>query len=75
MNDLTVRPEIQEHNIDWQYYLQTFLITQSGLNSNTVKGYKSAISKFITYLADNEINAPVPDDVHAYQGYLKEKKV
>ena len=74
MNDLIIRPEIQEHSIDWQYYLQTFLISQSGLNPKTIASYRTAITKFLTYLEDNEINKPVPDDVHCYQGFLKEKK-
>ncbi len=73
MNELATRPQIQEHEIDWQYYLQTFLITQSGLASRSIQNYRTAINKFLTYLADNEINAPVPDDIHAYQGFLKEK--
>lgn len=74
MNDLTTKQDVQNFNIDWDYYLKTFLITQSGLNGNTVKGYRTAITKFLTYLSDNEINRPMPDDIHAYQGYLKEKK-
>ncbi len=74
MNDLSTKQDIQNFEIDWQYYLKTFLITQSGLSKASIRGYQTAIKKFITYLADKEINAPVPDDIHAYQGYLKDKR-
>lgn len=73
MNDLIAKQNIQDFKIDWNYYLKTFLITQSGLSQRTIRGYKTAITKFIVYLQDNEINAPMPDDIHEYQGYLKEK--
>lgn len=72
MNDLIKKESIQDFKIDWKYYLQTFLITQSGLSTKTIAAYRTAVVKFLTYMNDNGIERPLPDDIHQYQGYLKE---
>lgn len=74
MNDLITKQDLQNFKIDWQYYLQTFITTQSGLSHKSIKAYKTAITRFIDYLERNDIDRPVPDDIHEYLGFLKDNQ-
>ncbi len=74
MKELATKQDIQNFEVDWKFYLKNFIVTQSGLSHKTAKTYKTAITKFISYLDDNEINRPLPDDIHEYQGFLKDNQ-
>jgi len=73
MNELATKNDIKDFEIDWNVYLQNFLIAQSGLSKKTVNAYRTGVRQFIAYLEMNEIDRPLPDDIHHYQAYLKEK--
>lgn len=74
MNELTVTGSIQEHQIDWQFYLSNFLRTQNGKSYKTIKAYEGGIKAFLHYLEEKEIEKPLPDDIHDYLGYLREQR-
>lgn len=71
MNDLIKKDEIQQEGPDWQYFGETFLLSQIGLAANTVSAYRTGIDSFIRFLEEKQIRCPVPGDIYTYQGYLK----
>lgn len=73
MNDLITKDQIKSFSIDWNYCLDNFLRTQNGLAYKTIKAYRSGVSCFLDYLTEQDIPKPLPDDIHDYLGYLREK--
>lgn len=73
MNELATRNDVETFEIDWSNYLRNFLITQSGLSIKTVKAYRTGVTQFISWIEAKEINKPLPDDIHQYQSYLKDR--
>lgn len=74
MNELALKNDIQTHQHDWQFYLANFLRTQNGKSYRTIKAYEGGIKSFLRFLEDNDIEKPLPDDIHDYLGYLNEQE-
>lgn len=85
MNDLLqVREYVKNNNLQTIKMLNTsmqfklsfydkYILDNSDLTEDTLKGYKTALKQFILWLKDNDIKNPNRDDIKAYKLYLKDK--
>ena len=73
MTDLIKRAEVQTEGIDWEFFRDNFLRSQTGLSYLTVTAYRTAINCFTRYMDVKDITHPVPDDIYDYQDYLQKE--
>ncbi|MBN2322597.1 MAG: site-specific integrase, partial [Spirochaetes bacterium] len=66
MKEIATRQDVQSFSIDWNRYLENFLLSQSGLSQKTVQAYRGGVSRFIRFMQEQSIDRPLPDDIHVY---------
>ncbi|GAH44903.1 unnamed protein product, partial [marine sediment metagenome] len=73
MNEIVKRNEVQTECIDWAFFRDNFLRSQTGLAYKTILAYRTGINCFTRWIGKQDISRPLPDDLYDYQDYLQKE--
>ena len=74
MNDLIVRDEIKQHEINWEYYGKCFIATRRVGSPHTYYTYMNAIRNWEKFLKESGVTRPTRADVIHYMGWMRGKE-